>query len=45
VKRYLTRSRLRGGAIYQPCDCSIEEHTKALLLASLGEVGPLYALE
>lgn len=27
------------------CDCSIEERTKALLLASLGQVTPLYALE
>ena len=30
---------------YQPCCCSIEERTKALLLASLAQVAPLYALE
>lgn len=30
---------------YRSCDCSIEERTKALLLASLGQVTPLYALE
>jgi len=30
---------------YRACDCSIEERTRALLLASLAEVGPLYALE
>ena len=30
---------------YRVCDCSIEARTQALLLASLAEVGPLYALE
>ena len=30
---------------YRACDCSIEARTQALLLASLAEVGPLYALE
>jgi hypothetical protein len=30
---------------YHACDCSIEARTQALLLASLAEVGPLYALE
>lgn len=30
---------------YRPCGCSIEEATRKLLLASLAEVGPLYALE
>jgi hypothetical protein len=30
---------------YRACNCSIEERTRALLLASLAEVGPLYALE
>jgi hypothetical protein len=30
---------------YRDCKCSIEEKTKALLLATLAEVEPLYALE
>jgi len=30
---------------YAPCGCSIEERTKLLIMASLAEVGPLYALE
>jgi hypothetical protein len=30
---------------YQPCGCTIEERTKALLLASLAQVVPFYALE
>ena len=30
---------------YRACGCSIEARTQALLLASLAEVGPLYALE
>jgi hypothetical protein len=30
---------------YRPCECSIEERTRALLTASLAEVIPLYALE
>ena len=30
---------------YQPCGCSIEDRTKALLLATLAQVEPLYALE
>jgi hypothetical protein len=30
---------------YQPCGCSIEERTKALLLASVAQVGPLYNFE
>ena len=30
---------------YRACNCSIEEATRALLLASFAEVGPLYALE
>jgi hypothetical protein len=30
---------------YRACDCAIEARTQALLLASLAEVGPLYALE
>ena len=30
---------------HQSCGCSIEERIKTLLLASLAQVGPLYALE
>ena len=30
---------------YRPCSCSIEDRTRALLLASLAQVEPLYALE
>ncbi len=30
---------------YRPCGCSIEQRTKALLLATLAQVEPLYALE
>jgi hypothetical protein len=46
VKRNLSRSAVvpEVGS-YQPCGCSIEERTKTLLLATLAEVGPLYALE
>lgn len=45
------RRNLRRAAVaaevgpYQPCGCSIEDRTKALILASLAQVGPLYALE
>jgi hypothetical protein len=30
---------------YQSCSCSIEDQTRTLLLASLAQVAPLYALE
>ena len=30
---------------YRACDCSIEQRTKALLLATLAQLEPLYALE
>jgi hypothetical protein len=30
---------------YQPCDCSIEQETQALLPATLAQVEPLYQLE
>lgn len=30
---------------YQPCGCTIEKRTEAILLATLTQVGPLYALE
>lgn len=46
VKRNLSRSAVADEVgPYQPCGCSIEDRTKALLLASLAQVGPLYALE
>ena len=46
VRRNLARAPVAAevGA-YQSCGCSIEERTKALLLASLAQVGLLYALE
>lgn len=46
MKRNLSRSAVAAEVgPYQPCGCSIEDKTKALLLASLAQVGPLYALE
>jgi hypothetical protein len=46
VKRNLPRSAVAAlVGPYQPCGCTIEERTKALLLASLAQVVPLYALE
>jgi len=30
---------------WQPCNCSIDEQIRSLLLTSLAQVGPLYALE
>lgn len=46
VKRYLQRSSVAAQVgPYQSCSCTIEERTKTLLLASLGQVVPLYALE
>jgi hypothetical protein len=46
VKRNLQRSAVAAlVGPYQPCGCTIEERTKALLLASLAQVVPLYALE
>lgn len=46
VKRNLQRDAVAAEvAPYQPCGCSIEERTKALLLASLAQVAPLYVLE
>lgn len=46
VKRNLSRSAVAAEVgPYQPCGCSIEDRTKALLLVSLAQVGPLYALE
>lgn len=46
VKRNLSRAAVEAKVgRYESCGCSIEERTNALLLASLAEVGPLYALE
>ena len=46
MERNLSRSALAAEVgPYQSCGCSIEDRTKALLLASLAQVGPLYALE
>jgi hypothetical protein len=46
VKRDLSRAPVAAEVgSYQSCGCTIEERTKALLLASLAQVGPLYALE
>ncbi len=46
MKRNLERDAVAAEVgPYQPCSCSIEERTKALLLASLAQVAPLYALE
>jgi hypothetical protein len=46
VKRNLARSAVAAGVADQKsCGCSIDGQTRALLLASLAQVGPLYALE
>lgn len=46
VKRNLKRDAVAAEVgPYQPCGCSIKERTRALLLASLDQVEPLYALE
>lgn len=46
VKRNLQRAAVAAQVgPYQSCGCTIEERTKALLLASLSQVAPLYALE
>jgi hypothetical protein len=46
VKRNLQRAAVAAEVgPYQPCGCSIEERTKALLQASLAHVEPSYALE
>ena len=46
VKRNLTRSAV-GAEVspYQPCACSIRQSTRALLLESMAEVEPFYALQ
>lgn len=46
VKRNLKRDAVAAEVgPYQSCGCTIEERTKALLIASLAQVEPLYALE
>jgi hypothetical protein len=46
VKNNLVRAEVAAEVgPWRACDCSIEARTRALLLASLAEVGPLYALE
>lgn len=46
VRDNLVRSAIAAEVgSYRPCDCSIEDRTKALLLASLSLVEPLYTLE
>lgn len=46
VTRNLSRSAVAAEVgPYQPCGCSIEKKSKDLLLASLAQVGALYALE
>lgn len=46
VKRNLKREAVAAEVeTYQPCGCTIEKRTEALLLASLAQVGQLYALE
>jgi hypothetical protein len=46
VRDNLTRSAIAAEVgPYRSCGCSIEDHTKALLLATLAQVEPLYALE
>jgi hypothetical protein len=46
VKENIVRSAVAAEVPpWHPCDCSIEEQIKSLLLTSLAQVGPLYALE
>jgi hypothetical protein len=45
VKQNLARESVTEIGPYKPCDCSIEEETRALLLTSLARVEPLYQLE
>lgn len=46
VKRNLKRDAVAAEVEpYRPCGCMIEQRTKALLLGSLAQVSPLYALE
>lgn len=46
VKGNLSRRAVEAGVgAYQSCSCSIEDQVRALLMASLAQVEPLYALE
>lgn len=46
VRQNLERSTVAAEVEpFKDCKCSIEEQTRALLFASLAQVGPLYALE
>ena len=46
VRDNLVRSAIAAEVgLYRPCGCSIEDRTRGLLLASLTQVEPLYALE
>ena len=45
VKHNLSRAAVTEVGPYKPCDCSIEQQTRALLLNSLAHVEPLYQLE
>jgi hypothetical protein len=46
VRRNLARAPVAAEVgPYRSCGCSIEERSNTLLLASLAQVGPLYALE
>jgi hypothetical protein len=46
IKANLLRSAVAAGVPpYGSCNCSIEQETRTVILASLAEVEPLYALE
>lgn len=46
VRDNLTRAAVAAAVgSYRPCNCSIEDRIRALLLASLAQLEPLYALE
>ncbi len=46
VRDNLSRAKVAAEVRFHlPCNCSIEQQTRALLLSSLAEVGTLYALE
>jgi hypothetical protein len=45
VKQNLSRAGVPDIGPYKPCDCSIKQETRALLLNSLAQVEPLYQLE
>ena len=45
MKQNLSWAAVRDVGLYKPCDCSIEQETPALLLATLTQVEPLYQIE